>query len=167
MPAIVNYANFTILPELLDAYSDMVRWLTENFYSGVTSYTTSGFLRVKLGDALGKRKLAPHIYETADFQVLSRKFPEGRVCLPVPNRDANVPSSVRLSLRRNKLPYNCIGVSFAQKRLFEFLAVPCKWCCVRFPCIHVSPLLRRTAGRTILLTDHGRDAAHGRLGRSP
>jgi len=65
VPAIVNYDNFAILPELLDPYSDMVRWLTENFYSGVTSYTTSGFLRVKLGDALGKRKLAPHIYETA------------------------------------------------------------------------------------------------------
>jgi propionate CoA-transferase len=65
VPAILNYNNFAILPELLDAYSDMVRWLTENFYSGVTSYTTSGFLRVKLGDALGKRKLAPHIYETA------------------------------------------------------------------------------------------------------
>jgi propionate CoA-transferase len=43
----------------------MVRWLTENFYSGVTRYTTGAFLRVKLDDALGKRKLAPHIYETA------------------------------------------------------------------------------------------------------
>ena len=30
-----------------------------------TRYTTSGFLRVKLGDALDKRNLAPHIYETA------------------------------------------------------------------------------------------------------
>jgi propionate CoA-transferase len=33
--------------------------------SGVTRYTTSAFLRVKLDDALGKRKLAPRIYETA------------------------------------------------------------------------------------------------------
>jgi propionate CoA-transferase len=40
--------------------------LTDRFYSGVTRYTTSGFLRVKLGDALGRRQLAPHIYETAD-----------------------------------------------------------------------------------------------------
>jgi propionate CoA-transferase len=62
---IVNYENFSILPELLDEYSEMVRWVTDNFYSTVTRYTTSGFLRVKLGDALGRRQLAPHIYETA------------------------------------------------------------------------------------------------------
>ena len=62
---IVNYENFSILPELLDEYSEMVRWVTDNFYSSVTRYTTSGFLRVKLGDALGRRQLAPHIYETA------------------------------------------------------------------------------------------------------
>jgi propionate CoA-transferase len=62
---IVNYENFSILPELLDEYSGMVRWVTDNFYSTVTRYTTSGFLRVKLGDALGRRQLAPHIYETA------------------------------------------------------------------------------------------------------
>ena len=63
--AIVNYENFSILPELLDAYSAMVAELTERFYDGVTRYTTSGFLRIKLGDALGRRRLAPHIYETA------------------------------------------------------------------------------------------------------
>jgi propionate CoA-transferase len=32
----------------------------------VTRYTTSGFLRTKLGDALKQREVAPHIYETAD-----------------------------------------------------------------------------------------------------
>jgi propionate CoA-transferase len=63
--SIVNYENFSILPELLDAYSAMVADLSDRFYSGVTRYTTSGFLRVKLGDALDKRHLAPHIYETA------------------------------------------------------------------------------------------------------
>ncbi len=62
---IVNYETFSILPEPLDEYSEMVRWVTDNFYSSVTRYTTSGFLRVKLGDALGRRQLAPHIYETA------------------------------------------------------------------------------------------------------
>jgi propionate CoA-transferase len=64
--AIVNYDRFSILPELLDAYSAMVQDLTDHFYSGVTRYTTSGFLRVKLGDALQHRHLAPHIYETAE-----------------------------------------------------------------------------------------------------
>jgi propionate CoA-transferase len=63
---IVNYDNFTILPDLVDAYSDMVKGLVDRFYSGVTRYTTSGFLRVKLGDALQKRHVAPHIYESAE-----------------------------------------------------------------------------------------------------
>jgi propionate CoA-transferase len=63
---IVNYDNFTILPDLVDAYSDMVKDLVDRFYSGVTRYTTSGFLRVKLGDALQKRHVAPHIYESAE-----------------------------------------------------------------------------------------------------
>ena len=44
----------------------MVQDLTDHFYSGVTRYTTSGFLRVKLGYALGRRQLAPHIYESAE-----------------------------------------------------------------------------------------------------
>ena len=64
--AIVNYDNFTILPDVLDAYSDMVKDLTTRFYSGATRYTTSGFLRAKLGEALKRRELAPHIYETAE-----------------------------------------------------------------------------------------------------
>lgn len=63
--AIVNYDNFTIAPELLDSYSAMVRGLMDRFYSEVTRYTTSGFLRMKLGDALTKRGVAPHIYESA------------------------------------------------------------------------------------------------------
>ena len=52
--AIVNYDNFSILPELLDEYSAAVRGLVERFYSGVSRYTTSGFLRMKLGEALEK-----------------------------------------------------------------------------------------------------------------
>lgn len=63
---IVNYDRCTILPEVLDAYSAMIEDLTERYYSGVTRYTTSGFLRFKLGDALRQRQLAPHIYETAE-----------------------------------------------------------------------------------------------------
>ena len=64
--AIVNYDHFTILPELLDDYSAMVRQLTDRFYSGVSRYTTSGFLRIKLGEALQRRGLAPHIFESAE-----------------------------------------------------------------------------------------------------
>ncbi len=64
--AIVNYDNFTIGPDMLDAYSEMVHGLDQRFYSGVTRYTTSSFLRAKLGDALERRDVAPYIYESAD-----------------------------------------------------------------------------------------------------
>ena len=63
---IVNYDNFSILPELVDEYSKMVKYLMNNYYSAVTRYTTSAFLRVKLGDALQKRNVAPHIYESGE-----------------------------------------------------------------------------------------------------
>ncbi len=63
--AIVNYDNFSIVPELLDEYSAMVRSLADRFYSGVSRYTTSGFLRIKLGEALEKRGVAAHIFESA------------------------------------------------------------------------------------------------------
>ena len=64
--AIVNYDNFMILPDVLDAYTDMVKGLMDRFYSGVTRYTTSSFLRMKLGEALAKRSVAPYIYESSE-----------------------------------------------------------------------------------------------------
>jgi propionate CoA-transferase len=44
----------------------MVRGLYGRFYSGVSRYTTSGFLRMKLGEALQSRGVAPHIFESAE-----------------------------------------------------------------------------------------------------
>jgi propionate CoA-transferase len=44
----------------------MVKRLVEKYYWGVTRYTTSSFLRMKLGDALAHRGVAPHIYESAE-----------------------------------------------------------------------------------------------------
>ncbi|MGF6780830.1 acyl CoA:acetate/3-ketoacid CoA transferase [Paraburkholderia sp. GAS334] len=64
--AIVNYDNFSIRPEIIDAYSDMVADLVNRFYSGVTRYTTSSFLRMKLGDALQQRSVASYIYESPE-----------------------------------------------------------------------------------------------------
>ncbi len=64
--AIVNYDNFSIAPELVDKWTEMVKGLVERYYWGVTRYTTSSFLRMKLGDALAHRGLAPHIYESAE-----------------------------------------------------------------------------------------------------
>jgi propionate CoA-transferase len=62
---IVNYDNFSIMPDIVDEYTDMVKHLVDHYYSGVTRYTTSTFLRMKLGDALQKRDVAPHIYESS------------------------------------------------------------------------------------------------------
>lgn len=64
--AIVNYDDFDIDPELMDTYAGMVRRLMDRHYLGVTRYTTSAFLRLKLGESLSKRHLAPHIYENAE-----------------------------------------------------------------------------------------------------
>ena len=41
----------------------MVQQLVSKYYQDVTRYTTSAFLRMKLGDALKKRAMAPHIFE--------------------------------------------------------------------------------------------------------
>jgi propionate CoA-transferase len=64
--AIVNYDHFNILPEVVDEYTAMVKEVVEKFYLSVTRYTTSTFLRMKLGDALQKRDVAPHIYESRE-----------------------------------------------------------------------------------------------------
>jgi propionate CoA-transferase len=62
--AIVNYDHFELAPDIEDDYAAMVRGLVDRYYDGVSRYTTSGFLRAKLGRALKRRGVAPHIYES-------------------------------------------------------------------------------------------------------
>jgi propionate CoA-transferase len=62
---IVNYDHFDIDPEVEDEYAAMVKEVVDTYYFGVSRYTTSGFLRAKLGKALEYRGVAPHIYESA------------------------------------------------------------------------------------------------------
>jgi propionate CoA-transferase len=57
--AIVNYDHFEIAPEVEDDYAAMVAGLVERYYFGVSRYTTSGFLRAKLGRALKRRGVDP------------------------------------------------------------------------------------------------------------
>jgi len=64
VPAVVCYDNFTVLPDVLDVYVDMAHEMAAAHYSSVTRYTTSAFLRAKLGDALQERDVAPHIFES-------------------------------------------------------------------------------------------------------
>lgn len=62
---VVNYDNARIAEEVTDAYAAMVARLDERYYSRVTRYTTSAFMRSKLGHALENRRVAPHIFSSA------------------------------------------------------------------------------------------------------
>jgi len=62
---IANYDNFNVSPHLIDEYTEMVRNVAFH-YESVTRYTTSTFLRMKLGNKLQKRGVAPHIFESRD-----------------------------------------------------------------------------------------------------
>jgi propionate CoA-transferase len=64
--AIVTYDNFFILPDLADPYVEMVKSVTSRFYENVTRYTTSAFLRMKIGEGLKLRGVAPYIYESRE-----------------------------------------------------------------------------------------------------
>lgn len=63
--AVVNYDRFSIVPELIDDYIAMVKHIVDRHYHDVTRYTASTFLRMKLGEALARREMAPQLYETA------------------------------------------------------------------------------------------------------
>ena len=61
--AIVDYDNFSVSPELLDPYIDMVREVVARYYNRVTRYTTSAFTRAQIGDALSHRRLSAHLFD--------------------------------------------------------------------------------------------------------
>jgi propionate CoA-transferase len=63
---VVNYDDFLIDSVVADTYAAMVRYMETNYYTNASRYTTSAFLRLKLGEALARRRVAPHIFETAD-----------------------------------------------------------------------------------------------------
>jgi propionate CoA-transferase len=64
--AIVNYDNFEISQPLVAPYAQMVKRVVEQYYTGATRYTTSAFLRKKIGGALKKKGVAPRIYENRE-----------------------------------------------------------------------------------------------------
>ncbi len=63
---IVNYDSFRIDEAAIDRYARMIHYMEETYYTRVTRYTTGAFLRMKLGEALAQRKIAPHVFETED-----------------------------------------------------------------------------------------------------
>ena len=63
--AVIDYDGCTIDPTLAEAWFDMARDVQSRFYDKASRYTTSAFMRLKLGDALQRRQMAPHVFESA------------------------------------------------------------------------------------------------------
>lgn len=61
---IANYDAFQLDPAVSEAYFSMITYLEQRYYRSASRYTTSAFLRLKLGEGLAERHLAPHIFET-------------------------------------------------------------------------------------------------------
>jgi propionate CoA-transferase len=61
---VVNYDNFRLDDRLAERYFGMIRGLAERYGYTVTRYTTSAFLRTKLGEGLARRGLSPQVFET-------------------------------------------------------------------------------------------------------
>lgn len=66
MHSIVNYDRFEVDEEVMDQYADLVKYIDQTYYLSVARYTTSAFMRLKLGKELARRRLSPYIYETED-----------------------------------------------------------------------------------------------------
>ncbi len=62
--SIVNYDRFDPDPEIMQAYLDRVRYVEERYYIAVSRYTNSGFMRLKLGSELRKRKVSSRVFES-------------------------------------------------------------------------------------------------------
>src|SRR5260370_17392751 len=62
--AVVNYDGFELDSDLEDAYLDAVQEMGDTYFHGVTRFTTSAFMRAKLGGALESPGVPPHIYES-------------------------------------------------------------------------------------------------------
>lgn len=63
--SIVNYDSFEADPDVMDEYLDAVRYVESKYYLKVSRYTTSGFMRLKLGKELSERRVSSHIFETS------------------------------------------------------------------------------------------------------
>ncbi|MBU1154555.1 MAG: acyl CoA:acetate/3-ketoacid CoA transferase, partial [Proteobacteria bacterium] len=63
---IVNYDNFSIAPELVPPYLEMVKYLVERYYAKVTRYSANAFLRMHLGDGLQKLRLEPGMHPSGE-----------------------------------------------------------------------------------------------------
>jgi propionate CoA-transferase len=59
----INYNSFRINENIVDDYADMDRYMLEHYYTTITRYATSAFMRMKLDRAFSERDIAPHVFE--------------------------------------------------------------------------------------------------------
>ncbi len=64
--SVVNHDGCRIAEDLYEDYADMIEYMLKHYYKTTARYSTSSFMRLKLGEALSRRGLAPHIFESAD-----------------------------------------------------------------------------------------------------
>ena len=63
--AVIDYDGCNIDPTVAEAWFDMARDVQARFYDKAARYTTSAFMRLKLGAALQRREMAPHVFDSA------------------------------------------------------------------------------------------------------
>jgi propionate CoA-transferase len=81
---VVNYDGFQLDPVVSDAYFSMITYMQSRYYSSASRYTTSAFMRMKLGSGLAERNLKPHVFETpAEAHAFAGKA-EGEVTKSLP-----------------------------------------------------------------------------------
>jgi propionate CoA-transferase len=61
--AVINYDRFRINQDMYDAYAEMDRYFLAHYFTNITRYATSAFMRAKLGEAFSQRNIAPHVFE--------------------------------------------------------------------------------------------------------
>jgi propionate CoA-transferase len=73
---VANYDGLYLDPSVSDAYFSMITYMQNRYYSSASRYTTSAFMRLKLGAGLAERNLAPHVFETwSEAQAFSASQP--------------------------------------------------------------------------------------------
>ena len=61
---ISNFDGISVSPRLAGRFANLMAQLEYDYYLTATRYTTSAFLRQKLGEDLKQRSIQPHIFET-------------------------------------------------------------------------------------------------------
>ena len=64
--AVVTHDGCRIAEDLYDDYAEMIQYMLKHYYKTSARYSTSSFMRLKMQEALSKRGLHPHIFESVD-----------------------------------------------------------------------------------------------------